>query len=118
MSVLLPDRSLGVRRRLPGGVDAHGDRVAAGWGPLVGPWPGRASEGADAAEMYGAGGRTWVLAVDPAGWPLGQGDLVVDPGSRQEWLVTSADLAVNNADPAIDYIRVEAHLHAGAGTAP
>ena len=114
MAVLLPDRSLGVRPRATT-VDAHGHRSASSWGALRGPWPGRAAQGPDAPPER-TGGRTWVLALDPAAWPVYQGDLVEEPGSAQ-WLVLSADLLNNNADSAIDYIRVEAHTYT-AGTAP
>jgi hypothetical protein len=56
--------------------------------------------------------------LDASLWPVYQGDLVegVDDGSR--WLVTSADLLTNNADGAIDYIRVEAHTNSPSGTSP
>ncbi|MFF4777536.1 hypothetical protein ACFY05_32235 [Microtetraspora fusca] len=116
MSVLLPDRQLGVRRREAPAVDAHGDAVGGGWGGLLGPWPGRAEESGDVPAGL-PGGRTWVLALDPAAWPVHQNDLVEDPRARMQWLVTSADLLKHNADPAIDYIRVEAHLR-DAGTRP
>jgi hypothetical protein len=84
---------------------------------MVGPWPGRAEERGDVA-IGQVGGRTWVLAVDPAAWPLYQQDMVVDADSHEEWLITDADLATNNADPVVDYIRVEAHLRATGGTRP
>jgi hypothetical protein len=45
-------------------------------------------------------------------------DLIVDPDRNLEWLVTSADLITNNADPSIDYVRVEARTHAAVGTSP
>lgn len=118
MAVLLPNRWLGVRRALPEAVDAHGDRSGRSWGTIVGPWPGRAEEGADVAEMDATGGRTWVLAVDPAAWPVYQGDLIVEPSSGASWLVLTADLLTNNAASDIDYIRVEAHARTGAATRP
>lgn len=116
MAVLVANRSLGLRRRTAAGVDGHGDPVGFTWGAMAGPWPGRAEELPD-AEMGGVGGRTWVLALDPAAWPVQQGDMAVDPATSQEWLVTSADLLRNNADPSVDYIRVEAHARVG-GTRP
>jgi hypothetical protein len=116
MAVLLPDRTLGVRRRAAGSVDAHGDRPGGGWAAVAGPWPGRAAEGPD-VPVGQAGGRAWVLAMDPRAWPVSQGDLAVDPVAAVEWLVTSADLLVNNASPEVDYIRVEAHLRT-TGTRP
>lgn len=111
MSVLLADRQLGVRARAAA-TDAHGDRYAAAWGPLRGPWPGRAMEGPDTPPGQ-AGDRTWVLAVDPQAWPMYQGDMVEEvDGAGQavmSWLVTSADLMTHTLDPMVDYIRVEAH---------
>lgn len=118
MSVLLTDRQLGVRRATTA-TDGHGSTYPTGWGTLAGPWPGRAAEGPDVPAGQTAG-RTWVLAVDPAGWPLDQGDLVVElqqGATVAEWLVTSADILTNNADPSVDYIRVEAHLRT-TGTRP
>jgi hypothetical protein len=118
VAVLLANRRLGVRRRTAGGVGAHGDRLKGSWGPTAGPWPGRAEEGADVPEGQ-TGGRAWNIATDAASWPLAQGDLVVDVDSGEEWLVTSADLRRNNADPAVDYVAVNAHVRTGAdGTRP
>jgi hypothetical protein len=59
-----------------------------------------------------------VLALDPAAWPLYQGDLVVEPSAGASWLVVTADLLTNNAAPDIDYVRVEAHARVGAATRP
>lgn len=118
MGVLLADRRLGVRRRAAGVADAHGYVSGGSWGPLAGPWAGRAEEGPDAAQMGATGGRRWVLAVDPAAWPLTQGDLVVDVDAGQQWLVVTADLRANAADSAVDYVRVEAHIRTGGGTRP
>jgi len=119
MAVLLPDRRLGVRRRAPAAADEHGYEYGSpAWGPLVGPWPGRASEGPDAPVIDEAGGRRWVLAVDPKGWPLKQGDLVVDPDTGLEWLVITADLRNHSVTDTVDYIRVEASLREDGGTRP
>lgn len=117
MTVLLPERALGVRTQAVV-TDTHGHRLSGSWGALRGPWPGRAEQGADVAPLRGPGGRTWVLALDPRAWPVRPGDLVEDPGSGERWLVTSADLLTHNADPAIDYVRVEAHTHTASGTLP
>lgn len=116
MAVLLADRMLGARARVPGAADAHGDRYAASWGPLRGPWPGRGIEGPDVPAGQ-PGGRTWRLAVDPQAWPLYQDDLIVEVHRGavvRDWLVTSADLMHHSVDPAVDYIRVEANLRTGA----
>lgn len=116
MAVLLPDRLLGVRPKVLT-VDAHGYSSGSSWGALKGPWPGRAEQRPD-VPVGQPGGRTWVLALDPAAWPVLQGDLIADSGDGSRWLVTSADLLTNNADGAIDYVRIEAHTYATAGTAP
>lgn len=115
MSVLLADRRLGVRTSVTT-TDSHGHSSASSWGALRGPWPGRAAQGPDVPVGLPQG-RTWVLALDAAAWPVRQGDLVEDLDDGSRWLVTSADLLTNNADPAIDYVRVEAHTRTGAGTA-
>jgi hypothetical protein len=107
MGVLMADRMLGIRRRTPGALDAHGEPGASDWGPLIGPWPGSASEAAD-------GG--WNVSVDPQGWPLAAGDLVVEPAAARSWLVTGADLLVNTIDPTVDYVRVDARERAGTHT--
>uniref|UniRef100_UPI003F4961BB hypothetical protein n=1 Tax=Nonomuraea sp. CA-251285 TaxID=3240002 RepID=UPI003F4961BB len=118
MTVLLANRRLSVRRRAPGGRGPHGDTVVGALGPLTGPWPGRAEEAADVPAGQ-VGGRTWELGVDVAAWPLAPQDIVVDADSGQEWLITSADLLVNNADPAVDYVLVRAHLRRDTtGTRP
>lgn len=117
MAVLLADRFLGVRRQTLPVADAHGDLPGGAWAALSGPWPGRAEEGDDvpAGEI---GGRVWLMGVDPRGWPVRRGDLIVDPGEGMEWLVTTARLICNNADPVVDYVRVEAHLREGDSTRP
>lgn len=119
MAVQLADRRLGVRHQLPAARDAHGDTVPGGLGPLQGPWPGRADEGGDAPHGQ-TPTRTWLLGVDVQAWPLLQNDVVVDADSGEEWLVVSANLHTLPAgiDPAVNYVRVEAHLQTGAGTNP
>jgi hypothetical protein len=119
VSVLLADRTLGLRRQSSSGADGHGDRIGRTWGALEGPHPGRAEEQPDTV-MHGTGGRTWVIALDDRLWPVTQGDMIVDADSGVNWLVTSADLLRNNADPSVDYVRVEAHTLASAsgGTIP
>lgn len=117
MAVLLTDRRLGVRRQTVPAPDAHGDLPGGAWGPLIGPWPGRGEEGDD-VPAGGIGGRVWLMGVDPQGWPVRRGDLIVDPDTGEEWLVTTARLIRNNADPVVDYVRVEAHLREGGSTRP
>jgi hypothetical protein len=95
----MPDRPLGVRRRGPGARDAHGEPTGGAHGPLFGPWPGAAREGADGS---------WSLRVDPQAWPVTAGDLVVNPDTGDSWLVRSAALLRNNLDSTVDYVRVDA----------
>jgi hypothetical protein len=119
VAVLLPDCELGVRRALPPARDGHGDRIPGGWGGLVGPAPGRAAEGPDVPGAADAeNSRVWSLGVDPGLWPIGRGDLVVDPVGGREWLVVSADLLESAVDPGISWVRVSAHLRSGGGTRP
>lgn len=108
VTVLLPNASLGVRRRVEGARNSHGQRVPAGWGPLVDPAPGRTNEGADA---------TWRLGLDPGLWPVRQGDLVISL-TGGSWLVQTADLIQNNYDSTVDWVRVTALHRTGGGTEP
>jgi hypothetical protein len=110
VSVLMPNAMLAVRRRDPETVDAHGYVSGGTYGPVAGPWPGRIRE------RGGDGG--WTLAVDPNAWPVRRNDLIVEPASGREWLVRSADMAVNNIDPRVDSIRVEALQRRDGATEP
>jgi hypothetical protein len=85
---------------------------------MKGPYPARAEERPDVAEMGGIGGRAWVIALDPRLWPVRQGDMVVEPSTGAQWLVVTADLLANNASPDIDYVRVEAHMRTAGATIP
>lgn len=109
MAVLLADRWLHVHRADRAATDGHGYTVLA---PTADPAsesaPGRASQAAD---------LTWTLGVDPNLWPIEAGDTVGDDAG-QEWIVVTADLIVNNADPTVDYIRVVAHDRYAGGTRP
>lgn len=107
MAVLLTNTQLGVRRQAVAGVDEHGAPLPAAWGLAEGPWPGRTEERADGS---------WRLGVDPAGWPLAERDLVVEPATGREWLVVSADLRTNNADPAVDWVAVSAYERTAGAT--
>jgi hypothetical protein len=110
MAVLLANTMLSVRVRNDGAKDAHGTWVRGTWGAVSGPWPGRARE-------HGSDGA-WSLAVDPAGWPLRAGDLVIEAGSLREWLVITADLLTNSEEPDVNYIRVDAHERKTGSTEP
>lgn len=109
MSVLLPDSMLAVERQPqvaydPGGYPIPGARAA-----VTDALPGRALERPD---------HSWVLALDPALWPVVEGDHVLDLVGGRSWLVVSADLLQNTIDPTVDYIRCEAEIRVGSSTRP
>lgn len=109
MSVLLPNATLGVRRRSDATErNSHGQRVPAGWGPVVGFRDGRTSENAQG---------TWNLGVDPDLWPVRKDDLVIDTAGSS-WLVVTADLIRNNYDSTVDWVRITANRRSGGGTEP
>lgn len=109
MSVLLPNATLGLRRRVNAAArNAHGERVQAGWSDLVSMFDGRTNEQADGS---------WALGLDPALWPVRTGDLVVSVDGTT-WIVTSADLIQNNYDPVVDWVRVRAARRSAGGTEP
>lgn len=108
MGVLLVNTALGVRRLRSRQRDGHGwPQPGPGWEDPVGPWPGRTAEDTDGS---------WLLGLDPRGWPLAGGDLVIEPDTGREWLVLTADLLRNNLDPTVDYVRVTAHERGPHGT--
>lgn len=109
VSVLLPNATLGLRRRdAAPGRDSRGGRLPAGWGAVVGLYDGRTKENTDG---------TWSLGLDPALWPVRMDDMVIDTTGRS-WLVRSADFLRNNVDPVVDWVRVSANLRADGGTTP
>lgn len=106
---MLPDCTLGVERQPALTFDPSGYPVPGVRQPPTDPLPGRALERAD---------HSWVLALDPALWPVHEGDLVHDPATERAWLVVTADLLHNTYDPVVDYIRVEAEARQGGYTVP
>ncbi len=108
MAVQLPNTRLGVVRRAEV-YDAHGYPVPGPAQALAGPWPARSSEGADGS---------WVLALDPAAWPVDERTVVVEPTTGVEWTVLTADLLTNNVSPIVDYVRVTAHQRVAGHTEP
>jgi hypothetical protein len=108
VTVLLPNDVLGIRRRVEGETNSHGERMAAGWGPFLGPYDGRTNERADG---------TWALGVDPALWPVRVGDLVISARGGS-WLVQAADLIQNNYDSMVDWVRVTGAHRTVGGTEP
>jgi hypothetical protein len=109
--ILLPNTTLGVRHRGPGGVDTHGMPTPGTLGPVTGPWPGLAIEHGDG---------TWTLGLPPAAAPVREHDLVVELVGVDDrtWLVITAELRVNPAGPVADWVRVEAREHVTGGTEP
>jgi hypothetical protein len=75
----------------------------------VGPYDGLTKEAPDA---------TWVLGLDPALWPVKQGDMVVDADTGAAWLVMTADLITHSVDSTVNWIRVTANQREPGGTEP
>jgi hypothetical protein len=109
VSVLLPNASLGLRRRSAETYDDHGTPLPGALGAILGPFPGRLRERAD-------GG--WDIALDPALWPAGVNDLVVEDGTSRTWNVETAALLQNAADSTVDWIRVQALERKATSTEP
>jgi hypothetical protein len=109
VSVLLPNTTLGVRRRAEQTTDDLGDVVQGDIGPLEGPWPGLATENAD--------GR-WRLGLDPAAWPVRQYDVVEEDGTGRSWVVQTSQLLTNSADPTVNWVRIDGLQRVTAGTEP
>lgn len=114
MSVIMANRMLALQPRVAT-ADAHGDMVPAGFGPQTAAYPGIANVGPD-VPLYQMGGRTWTLDVDPALWPVGQQDMIVDAVTGEQWQVTSADLIQHTLMPLLDHVRITAHYYTEAGT--
>jgi len=108
VSVLIPNARLGVRARGTGGRDAHGARLPVGWGPMSALMPGLVKEDASGQA---------VLGLDPSLWPVRVEDLVVSADGAG-WLVRSADLLQNAADPTVDWVRITALPRTPGGTSP
>jgi len=111
VSVLLPNTTLAVRRRVDGVEDAHGYRATASWGAAQGAGPGWAPEDVP-------GGQEPIrLRVDPLCWPVAEKDLIVEiGGAARQWTVRDALLLKHSIDPVVNYVRVEAFERAGLGT--
>lgn len=109
MSVLLPNATLGVRRRLGTALDSHGEPLPGGWGELLGPHPGYSNEQPDAL---------WVLGLDPALWPVRQDDMVIDGSTGAAWLISTAHLIRHPVDSTVDWVRTTARQRGNGGTEP
>lgn len=110
MSVLLSNATLGLRRRVDGGRDAHGSPVPTGWGAVVGlDQPGYVKEQPDAM---------WVLGLDPSLWPVRQADMVIDNANGRSWLIDTAALIEHPVDSTVNWIRITARQRGNGGTEP
>lgn len=92
--VLLPDGTYGVKRRTETMDDSR--TPVAGF-PKDPDWTG---EGYSNQRPD----RSWVIALDPASWPLKYGDRVVLPDGT-EVVVRTANLNPNDPDPQWDEVR-------------
>ena len=102
MAVVLTDGLYWVRKRAHEYTrDAHGIPVAPAPGQAIGPWPGAATEQTTEG--------SYTLRLDPAAWPLRADDLVDGPDGKT-YLIETAVLRVNEADPAVDYVQIVASL--------
>lgn len=109
MSVRLPNARLGVRRRVEGARNSHGEAMAAGWGTFDGPYDGRVNEKPDG---------TWALGLDRALWPIRKDDLVINL-TGGSWLVQTSDLiTLNIPDSHVDWVRVSGLHRSAQGTEP
>lgn len=110
MAVVLPNTQLSVSKRAhPYERDPHGKIVGSSEpGPRSTPKPGHVTEPFDGAYSE----NQWVLRVDPAEWPIGDGDLVHDEQSGQTFVIRYARLhSVPGGYGYVDYIRVSADLN-------
>lgn len=98
---MLPDGAYQVARRPHAwSRDAHGTPVPATLGSYGTARPGGA---------YDRGDGLWSLRLDPAEWPLYDGDKITD-GART-WTVVSAPILRANSDADdVDYVAVTATL--------
>lgn len=109
MTVLMPNAQLGIRRRVEGVRDSHGDRVPTGWGAMTDPLDGLLKEEADS---------TWIVGLDPSLWPVRQNDMVIDGATGGAWLVTTANLITHSLDDTVNWIRCTANQRGNGGTEP
>jgi hypothetical protein len=102
MAVMLPDGSYQVQRRAhPWPRDDHGQPVPPALGAAGTARLGGANEQIDG---------TWSIRLDPAEWPLYDGDKILGPSGRI-WTVTDTpQLNRNRAANDVDYIAVHAAL--------
>ncbi|NEA53592.1 hypothetical protein G3I60_05325 [Streptomyces sp. SID13666] len=105
MAVLLADRLLSVRvLPHPWTRDANGTPVPpnpATPPQIRGTWPGAATEQPDGS---------WSLRLNPAAWPVREGDTVTDDAGLS-WTVTAARNQRVPGCTAADYVQVTATLN-------
>lgn len=108
MAVIMSDGLYQVRKRPhPWTYDADGVKIPAA---LDAPGPARPG----AAHLRTPGDRdnrqgVWVLRLDPAEWPVGDGDQVLRGG--RTWTISGPPkLCKHNVDSALDYVEAVAAL--------
>lgn len=101
VAVILGDGQYTVRHRAhPAPRDADGIPVLSAPGDPQGPFYGASREVAQ---------DSWSLRLDPAVWPLREGDIVA--GHGRTWVVEGRpSLYVNNAAADVDYVSATATL--------
>lgn len=109
MAVLIPNAKVGIRRRIEGALNAHGERTAAGHEAAPSALlPAQVEQRAD-------GG--WSISLDPELWPVRQGDLLTgDDGAT--YSVLSADFLTNALEPLVNHVLCEALRVGAEGTEP
>lgn len=121
MSVLLPDGAYRVARRAyPWPQDAHGAPVPPEAGPYGPPRPGAAKEQPRTETRLSRSQPegTYRMRLDPAEWPVREGDRVTGPGGRT-WTITSfPQLYTNPVLPYADYISAWGTMDLPPGSIP
>lgn len=108
MAVVLSNADLRARTKpKPRARDEYGQVVGSAehteWGPA---YPGAIKEFVSSDDDQGG---VWNLRLDPAQWPLAEGDHVTDDGVRV-WVVMTALLHQVPDVPDVDYVQVTAVL--------
>lgn len=109
MTVLMPNATATIRRRIEGPLNAHGERTRSGLSPRVSALlPALIEQRAD-------GG--WTASIDPSLWPVRKND-VIDDSIGRTYVVMTSDLLSNVFEPIVDYILCEVRNVTDEGTEP
>ena len=109
MTVLMPNASATIRRRVEGALNAHGERTSAGLSARATPLlPALIEQRSD-------GG--WSASLDPALWPVRKNDVIDDHGGRTFVVITS-DLLENVFEPMVNHVLCEVQNVTADGTEP